>query len=207
MRLALIVALTFGLAGCGSAEKHEESVPAPTAAHIAETERSEAAQKTASSSPSITGFGALDAAWNEAHTEDTNYNHEAAYNPTSSLPDGYKDEYGDVTHTNGRVTGYEYHFASESAKEAQSAVLREQFPADARAFHYEVLNTCAIMLIRSATLTQALGLSAGTPVAQISLEASPTESAEEQPFDPSSVDTAIVSGGYSGIEKITGGKC
>ena len=35
----------------------------------------------------IQGFGATDAVWNETHTEDTNYVHEAAYNPNPALPE------------------------------------------------------------------------------------------------------------------------
>jgi hypothetical protein len=46
VRLALGLLLTaLVVGGCGSAEKHEESVPAPTAAHIAETEHTEAQER------------------------------------------------------------------------------------------------------------------------------------------------------------------
>lgn len=218
-RLALLAVVIPVLAGCGASGSggSEPSTPEATVSSSeppepeATTEHATAStEQKAASGPEVTGFGATAAAWNANHTEDTNFNHEAAYNPNSSLPevDGRPgDEYGDVTQTNGRVTGYEYHFQSESVKQAQSAILRGQFPADATIFHYEPLDTCAIMLVKSPTLTRALGLPSGTPPAQISLEDVSSETGESAPFDPASVNLAIVSKGFPGIEKITGGKC
>jgi hypothetical protein len=212
--LWVLVVAAIAVVGCGSSEtsSHAESSPESTPAGespAGESATTSTAATTAQETPSITGFGATDAAWNGAHTEDTNYNHEAAYNPNPALPEGPGghpgDEYIAVAHTNGRVTRYEYVFASESAKQAQAAILREQFPADASVFRYEVLDTCAIVLVRSPTLAQALGLPAGTPVAQIGLEK--TTATGEEPFNPSSVDHALIMEGYPGIQGIKGGKC
>jgi hypothetical protein len=209
--VAMLMLLAVTLTGCSAAtEKHEESVSTPSAAHIEETEHTEAAATTTTATdppnPNITGFGATDEAWNGTHTEDTNYDHEAAYNQNSSLPEGEGyDEYGDVKHTNGRVTGYEYHFNDESASEAKQTILAEQFPHDARIFDDETLPKCELMLVRSPTLVQALGEHgnpATVPVAQIELETGHDENDEEQPFDPSNVDGALVTEGYPGIEKI-----
>src|ERR1700722_4254716 len=207
-RLAGLMLIAVALTGCAAAtERHEKSVSPPMAAHIAETERAEAAATTPDPpEPSITGFGATDERWNGAHTEDTNYEPEAAYNQNSSLPEGEgQDEYGDVKHADNRVTGYEYHFEGESASEAKRAILAEQFPHDATIFDDETLPKCELMLIRSPTLARALGERgnpATVPVAQIELETGHDENDEEQPFNPSSVDGALVTEGYPGIEKI-----
>ena len=101
----------------------------------------------------------------------------------------------------GHVVGYEYHFTSESASEAKREILTEQFPRDARIYDDETLGTCEEMLVNSPTLVKALGLPSNTvAVAQIELETGHDENGEEQPFDPSSVDNAIISEGYRGIE-------
>jgi hypothetical protein len=217
--VALPLLIVLALVGCGSAKKHEEAVTTPSVAHIAETEHAEAAVRTAKTQtatqspasadpPSVTGFGATTAAWNEAHTEDTNYTHEAAYNPNLSLPenDGHPgDEYTDVIHSGGLVTQYEYHSVSMSASDARAAILAGQFPHDATIIHYHELPTCALMLVRSAALAHALGLPAGTPAAQIELETGSEASGHENAFDPASVDGAVISEGYQGIE--TKGGC
>jgi hypothetical protein len=207
-RLAMLMLLAVTLTGCSAAiEKHEESVSTPSAAHIEETEHTEAAATTTTATdppnPNITGFGATDEAWNGAHTEDTNYVHEAAYNPNPGLPeqDGHpEDEYGGVRHVDGRVVGYEYHFISKTAEEAKQEILAEQFPHDATIYDDETLRTCEEMLVRSPTLNKRLELANTVAVAQIELETGHDENDEEQPFDPSSVDGASISEGYRGIE-------
>lgn len=172
---------------------------------VASTSAPATAAKTAApaSTPGVTGFGAADGSWDEAHTEDTNYAHEAAYDTNPSLPenDGHPgDEYTDVKHGDGHVTGYEYHFQSESATEARSAILAEQFPPDATVVGYKELATCAVMLVKSAAVAPLLGLPEGTPVAQLELETGSEASGHEETLDPSSVDGALITEGYPGIE-------
>lgn len=210
MKALGVLILVVVLAGCGTTEKPEAtSVPsaeAETTETITEAHTTATTADPPQQQPSITGFGATDEAWNGAHTEDTNYEHEAAYNQNSSLPEGEgQDEYGDVKHADNRVTGYEYHFEDESASEAKRAILAEQFPHDATIFDDETLPKCELMLIRSPTLARALGERgnpATVPVAQIELETGHDENDEEQPFNPSNVDGALVTEGYPGIEKI-----
>ena len=60
------------------------------------------------------------------------------------------------------------------------------------------------MLVHSATLAHLLGLPAASPVSQIELETGSEASGHEEALDPSSVDGAIVSEGYPGIEKLPG---
>jgi hypothetical protein len=201
-----LVLIAVALAGCGSTEKSEAtSVPS---AEVETTETVTEAHTTEADpppqQPSITGFGATNEAWNSAHTEDTNYVHEAAYNPNPALPeqDGHLgDEYGGVEHQNGHVVGYEYHFASKSAEEAKQEILGEQFPHDATIYDDETLGTCEELLVKSPALVKALGLPTNTvAAAQIELETGHDENDEEQPFDPSSVDGASISEGYRGIE-------
>jgi len=196
-RGVLLVAL-LALAGCGSSSS--ESAPAET--HEAGTNEPQAS--TTAATPSITGFGAADSAWNGAHTEDTNYSHEAAYNPATGLGP-FHDEYDNVSHAKGRVTGYEYNFHAETMATAQETILHEQFPSDATTFQPERLSTCAFVLVRSPTLNKALGLPSSSPAAQIEFQTLTNGQAEA--LNPSSVDSAIISEGYLGIEKITGGKC
>jgi arylsulfatase A-like enzyme len=202
--ILLLAATVLAIAGCGSSDPPASEAQATTSATTATESTNAPATTQAPSHPSVTGFGATDSAWNEAHTEDTNYAHEAAYDPNSALPenDGRPgDEYTDVQHSNGHVTGYEYHFQSESAEDARMAILHEQFPTDAKALQYKELPTCALMLVSSPTLARPLGLPAGTPVAQVELETGSEASGHEEAFDPSSVDGALVSLGYPGIER------
>jgi len=110
-----------------------------------------------------------------------------------------------VSHTKGHVTGYECNFHAESMAKAQETILHEQFPTDATTFQPEQLSRCAFVLVRSHTLNKALGLSASSPAAQIEFET--LANGQPEGLCPSSVDSAIISEGYPGIEKITGGKC
>lgn len=61
-------------------------------------------------------------------------------------------------------------------------------------------------MLVSPTLTHMLRLPSSSPAAQIELETG-GENGGGEAFDPSSVDHAILSEGYPGIEKIKGGEC
>ncbi len=207
MRRAAPLVLALALAGCGSAESHEavETEHAEAVATVTATSTA-ATTSTDHQQPALTGYGATNTAWNETHTEVAGYAHEAVYNPNSSLPevDGREgDEYGDVRHSDGHVIGYEYHFVRKSSVAARREILAEQFPPDATIYDDEMLGTCELMLIKSRTLVRALGLPTSTvAAAQIDLETGHDENDQEQPFDPSSVDGALVTEGYPGIENI-----
>lgn len=127
-RLTILILLTPFLAACGSTgstannatstQETTGSTPEPEP----DTEASETGAHTTSHSeqhepPShavVTGFAATESAWNATHTPDHegNLDPNAVYNPNPSLPEvnGHTGaEYTQVLHSDGHMTGYEYH--------------------------------------------------------------------------------------------------
>jgi hypothetical protein len=107
------------------------------------------------SPPAVTGYGATDAAWNAAHTRDSKYAPGAVYNPDPSLNTG--DEYTQVLHQDGHVTGYDLHFANVPISQAKAEAFAQDLPSDATQLWFDVKDTCADMLVQSKTLSTALG--------------------------------------------------
>jgi hypothetical protein len=110
--------------------------------------------------PSVTGFGATDAAWNSSHTADPHSLPGTAYDPDPSLPKvngGVADRYYAVQHEGGTVTQYEYRFANVPIAAAKAGVLRTEFPLDAKIKWFAVKRGCAQMMVTSKTLGRGLG--------------------------------------------------
>lgn len=107
----------------------------------------------------LTGYGATVAAWDRAHTADTNYAAGSAYDPDPSLPPANgrtADRYVAVQPLGGHVTDYMINFRATSLSGAESVVARE-FPADARVLWTQPLAGCTIVEYASATVHAALG--------------------------------------------------
>jgi hypothetical protein len=115
----------------------------------------------AASSSGITGFVATDAAWNRAHVADRSYATESAYDPDPSLPKANGrtgDRYYGALHESGHVLNYGYRFRVQPISQAKALVLRTEFPEDVRVVSFRVVgDSCAQMLVRSATLARAIG--------------------------------------------------
>ncbi len=109
----------------------------------------------------LTGFGATDAAWNHAHSEDHKYPSGTAYDPDPTLPKvngRVADHYYAVQHVNGYVLFYSYRFRARPFLQAKALVLRTEFPADAQVVWFaNRRGLCAQMLVRSATVARAIG--------------------------------------------------
>jgi hypothetical protein len=141
---------------------------------------------------SVTGFGATDAAWNGAHTEDHDFAPGAVYDADPSLPqvNGHEGaHYVGVIHGSGHVISYDYMFNNRSIANARSDVLRTQFPADAKVAWFAVRGTCAQMMVTSATLaktlvSKAIGDTDGSAFVEFS------SGAAEDSYDPTAVNDA-----------------
>ena len=142
----------------------------------------------------ITGFGATDADWAGAHTQDTNYAAGSAYDPDPSLPQvngRMADVYYGVDHSNGRVTGYEMRLHLRTGISAAKRVALHEFPSDTRIAWYQVVGAeCVQMEVASPTLGQALsseGDSQGLALVEFGTLAADGSSG----FDPSNVNDAL----------------
>jgi hypothetical protein len=139
------------------------------------------------------GFGATEAAWTAAHTPDNEFAERSAYDRDPSLADveGHTGaRYTAVGHEGGRITGYAYHFPSAPIAVAKRHVLSSQFPADAHEVAFAVEPTCAVMIVRSATLQRQLSPIVGHPAEGTFVEF--RSGPEEISYDASAVTTAIL---------------
>ena len=152
MRACSLVVLVVGgfvLAACGSGGDAKSQATDTAASTVS----------GASQAPPITGFGAANADWDGAHTEDQDFAPGAAYDADTALPkvNGHEGtHYAAVDHEAGRVLDYYYMFANRSIASAKSGVLRTQFPGDVKVVWFVVKPTCGQMLVKSATLAKAL---------------------------------------------------
>lgn len=107
----------------------------------------------------LTGFGATVAAWNGAHTPDTDYDPGTVYDPDPSLPPVYGNEgarYVAVLAVEGRVTNYTENLGALTLANAESVVGRE-FPSDTRVLWSQQLTGCTQVELASPTLHRVLG--------------------------------------------------
>lgn len=139
----------------------------------------------------LTGYGATRAAWDANHTEDPRAAPGAAYDQDPNLAvDGdytYDDKYFGVSN-DPRITVYQMRAApGTSISEAKSLALAE-FPADATISWFQVRDTCAQMMVHSATLAQYAGDvdPSGTGLIEFS-----SGSAADS-YDPNSVTTLLL---------------
>jgi hypothetical protein len=172
----LIIPMLVLASGCGSSTGSSPSTQSSTQA----------------SSSAITGFGATDTAWNEAHTPVPGFTPGAVYDADPSLPkvNGHTGaRYTVVEHDNGYVLGYVYHFANAPISAAKADVLRTQLPFDARVVWFARKDTCAQMMVRSAKLAQTLGpMPIGDKAGTVLVEFN--SGANEDTYDPRSVNDA-----------------
>jgi hypothetical protein len=110
--------------------------------------------------PSVTGFGALNADWEAHHTPASVCKAGACYNLDPNLPqvNGHiGTRYFGVDHANGRVTIYQMALSPKTPIASAKAQALQEFPSDAKAVWYQVMDTCSQMEVRSAILGSALG--------------------------------------------------
>jgi hypothetical protein len=198
-RLIALAALAVVLAGCGSSESSSSSTPAAAARNEPATTASEPA--TTASAPSepkpgeLTGWGATDAAWNSAHTEDSQFSSGSVYNQNPSLQEinGHTGaEYTAVIHQDGHVLNYYYTFQNKSISEAKADVLSSQFPTETHIVWFADKGSCADMLVQSDALRKALsvktiGDNEGTALVEFGSGESGAES-----YDESTVTNALI---------------
>jgi hypothetical protein len=151
----VVLILGFALAGCGSAEKHEESVPAPSAAHIAETEHAEAAAKTATAkaapptpTESYTGLGSRSAAFVSQHPGEP---------PNPSAVHGINWFTILSTNHQGRVTAFRMNENDEPPEESRERISfarNSELPSDAEIIEP---NTETCIVWRSGILRKLIG--------------------------------------------------
>jgi hypothetical protein len=152
--------LVIALAACATAPTTPPlAVSTPEATAVTPTPAATAGTPTPSTNAvRLTGFGATDSEWEQAHTADPRFAAGAAYDPTPGLgPDpGHNDAYYAVQHTNGRVLGYSERVAPRSAIAAAKRAAMAEFPADVAVLWFATLDTCAQEELQSAILGQAL---------------------------------------------------
>lgn len=198
------------MTGCGGGSDTSSSTDAaPTSVdQQTSTEAPNTATDTASDTPTdttagstqadvaaptdpLTGYGATRAAWDANHTEDTRAAPGAAYDQDPNLAvDGdytYDDKYFGVSN-DPRITVYQMRSApGTSISDAKSLALSE-FPADATISWFQVRDTCAQMMVHSATLAEYAGDvdPSGTGLIELS-----SGSAADS-YDPNSVTTLLL---------------
>ncbi len=199
-RLIALAVLGIALAGCGSSESSSSSTPTPAASNGAATPAASEPATTASapSAPKpgeLTGWGAADAAWNSAHTEDSQFSSGSVYNENPALQEinGHPGaEYTAVIHQNGHVLNYYYNFQSKSISEAKAEVLSSQFPTATQIVWFADKGSCADMLVQSDALRRALsGKTIGDNEGTALVEFGSGESGAES-YDESAVTNALI---------------
>jgi hypothetical protein len=140
------------LPGCGSVERHEESVAAPSAAHVAETARAEAAKTTAAKvdppTESYTGLGSRSAAFTSQHPDEP---------PNPSAVHGLDWFTILVTNAQGRVTAFRMDENAEPPEESRERISfarGSDLPSDAEIVEP---NTDTCIVWRSPTLRKLVG--------------------------------------------------
>jgi hypothetical protein len=190
---AMLIALAA--VGCGSSSSNSAS-KTPTAespAPATSAQTSTPAQGSASKSK-VAALGASEAAWDAAHVSDNEFPTGQAYDRDPSLPaiEGHVGaRYTGVTHEGGRIVEYVYHFSSAPIAAAKRHILSSQFPADAHEVGFTVKPTCAVMLVRSATLRRELRAAVGHPAEGtfVTFNSGP----EQNSYDAGAVNTATLS--------------
>ena len=193
MRLITVVMVTaVAAAGCGA------SSSPPSATQSSETTTALATRpahhhRANAAGPKLTGFGATTAPWNAAHTEVPGFAPGAVYDADPSLPrvNGHVgSRYFAVQHEDGRVLQYEMAFANQPVSDVRAETLSGEFPPDAKMLWFAVKDSCAQMLVQSATLGKALGSKdVGDPSGTALVEFS--SGALGNSYDPSRVNDAI----------------
>jgi hypothetical protein len=190
--LSVLVAM-----GCGGSGKSSSSSAGGTSA-AASTQATQAVQTAPqlpgrATSSNGTGLGATAAAWTAAHAPDSDFAAGSAYDKDPSLADveGHTGaRYTGVGREGGRIVEYAYHFPSAPIAVAKRHILTSQFPADTHVVAFGVRPTCAVMLVRSATLQRELSRAVGHPAvgASVRFNGGP----EENSYDANAVTTAVL---------------
>lgn len=115
--------------------------------------------KPPASVDTLTAYGATVAAWDGAHTPDTDYDPGTVYDPDPSLPSVYGNQgarYVSVQSIAGRVTNYTENLGALTLANAENVVGRE-FPADTKVLWSQRLTGCTQVELASPTLHRVLG--------------------------------------------------
>jgi hypothetical protein len=182
--------LLLCVTGCGSSSSGTSAAPPGPTSSGARQSASKTSAKPRHSEPDygLSGFGATDGAWNNSHTPDRKFAPNAVYNPDPAVPTGA--DYNQVLHDDGHVTGYDLHFVGQPISEAKAAVFANELPRDATSRWFAVKDTCAQMLVHSATLGKALGSKAlGDGQGIVLVEFS--SGTNEDHYSPESVNDAL----------------
>jgi hypothetical protein len=199
-RLIALAGLAVALAGCGSSELSSSSTPTAAASNEPATTAASEQPTTASASSEpkpreLTGWGATDAAWNSAHTEDSQFSSGSVYNQNPSLQEinGHPGaEYTAVIHQDGHVLNYYYNFQSKSISEAKAEVLSSQFPTETHIVWFADKGSCADLLVQSDALRKALsGKAIGDNEGTALVEFGSRESGAES-YDEGAVTNALI---------------
>lgn len=220
----LICAATIAASGCGSsstpaaspvtdtspsssssaalptAASTDSSPPTTPAAPSPAKKKHLAGSHPQSPGPKLTGYGATTAQWDAAHTAVPGFAPDAVYDADPSLPqvNGHEGtRYYAVLHESGRVLQYDMAFANLPISRVVSQIMSSEFPSDAHKLWFAVKDSCAQMVVQSATLAKALGTTeigdaAGTVLVEFSSGAADTS------YDPGSVnDATFMLAGYT----------
>ncbi len=147
----------------------------------------------------ITGYGALQADWNNSHTQDPNYATNAVYDPTPGLgvDSSHTDKYYAVTTASGRVTNYEMRLPNGQGLTASQQEVMQEFPTDTSIlWQRTVKGQCSQMEVQSHTLGTILSSpNFGDPKGHVFIEfQTDTLSTESLPtyYNPSNVNLATL---------------
>jgi hypothetical protein len=189
-----VVVVSALLSGCGSsATTTGTTTLAPSTTASAPPAKKRAGSRASAQSAGVTGFGATDAAWNSAHTPDSQFASGEVYKADPSLPSingNVGAAYTQLLHQDGHVLGYDYGFHSVPISQARALVLRTEFSGDAKVLWFVTKGSCAQMMVQSKTLGEALGShaigdAAGTAQVEFGSGAGTT-------YDAGSVDDALM---------------
>jgi hypothetical protein len=147
------LAAVLVLAGCAGVDPSAGPSASPPSSPAASS--SLAATKT-TSGPTLTGFGATLAQWNDAHKLDVSVPARNAYLPPVDGSGG-EDTWQVVTVSSSRVISYTLNLAPTSLRLAEARA-RQELPTDARVLWTRTVSgTCAQEQFESFTLAAALG--------------------------------------------------
>lgn len=156
-------------------------------------------QPTQPTTPTITGFGELQADWNNSHTQDPNYATNSVYDPTPGLGNdsSHTDKYYSVQTASGRVTNYEMRLPNGQGLTASQQEVMQEFPTDTSIlWQRTVKGQCSQMEVQSHTLGTILSSpNFGDPKGHVFIEfQTDTLSTESLPtyYNPSNVNLATL---------------
>jgi hypothetical protein len=159
-----------------------------------------------STSPVLTGYGAMQADWNANHQADTRYDSGAVYDPTPGLgtDERHDAKYYSVSTQDGRILTYAMRLPNKSNLTAAQVEVMQEFPTDAKVVWQQTQDQCSQMEISSVTLgnTSVLGGSSiGDPQGQVFVEFqtdSTSTSGLNSYYDASNVNLATLTlGSYN----------